>query len=63
MFPTFPLQRDQLCLWDWLKDAPLKDVECCLALALRIESLYNGYVNPYYWVDEIPPYHMEIMQV
>ena len=24
---------------------------------------YNGYINPYYWVDEFIPYHMEIMGV
>ena len=23
----------------------------------------NGYINPYYWVDEFIPYHMEIMGV
>ena len=22
---------------------------------------YNGYINPYYWVDEFIPYYMEIM--
>ena len=21
---------------------------------------YNGYINPYYWVDEFIPYYMEI---
>ena len=24
---------------------------------------YNGYINPYYWVDEFFPYYMEIMGV
>ena len=24
---------------------------------------YNGYINPYYWVDEFIPYYMEIMGV
>ena len=24
---------------------------------------YNGYINPYYWVDEFIPYYMEIMRV
>ena len=24
------------------------------------ESLYNGYINPYYWVDEFIPYYMEM---
>ena len=23
----------------------------------------NGYINPYYWVDEFIPYYMEIMGV
>ena len=24
---------------------------------------YNGYINPYYWVDEFIPYYMEVMGV
>ena len=24
---------------------------------------YNGYIKPYYWVDEFIPYYMEIMGV
>ena len=24
---------------------------------------YNGYISPYYWVDEFIPYYMEIMGV
>ncbi len=24
---------------------------------------YNGYINPYYWVDEFIPYYMEMMGV
>ena len=24
---------------------------------------FNGYINPYYWVDEFIPYYMEIMGV
>ena len=24
---------------------------------------YNGYINPYYWVDEFIPYYMELMGV
>ena len=24
---------------------------------------YNGYINPYYWVDDFIPYYMEIMGV
>ena len=24
---------------------------------------YNGYINPYYWVDEFIPYYIEIMGV
>ena len=28
-----------------------------------IGSPYNGYINPYYWVDEFIPYYMEIMGV
>ena len=24
---------------------------------------YNGYINPYYWVDEFIPFYMEIMGV
>ena len=27
------------------------------------ESLFHGYINPYYWVDEFIPYYMEIMGV
>ncbi len=23
---------------------------------------YNGYINPYYWVDELIPYYMEIWE-
>ena len=25
-----------------------------------IGNPYNGYINPYYWVDEFIPYYMEI---
>ena len=28
-----------------------------------IGNPYNGYINPYYWVDEFIPYYMEIMGV
>ena len=28
-----------------------------------IRNPYNGYINPYYWVDEFIPYYMEIMGV
>ena len=24
---------------------------------------YNGYINPYYWVDEFIPYYMELLGV
>ena len=30
---------------------------------LMTESLFHGYINPYYWVDEFIPYYMEIMGV
>ena len=30
---------------------------------LLIGNPYNGYTNPYYWVDEFIPYYMEIMGV
>ena len=36
-----------------------------LVLGMVIQPLignpYNGYINPYYWVDEFIPYYMEIM--
>ncbi len=28
-----------------------------------IGNPYNGYINPYYWVDEFIPYYMEIIGV
>ena len=28
-----------------------------------IGNPYNGYITPYYWVDEFIPYYMEIMGV
>ena len=38
-----------------------------LVLGMVIQPLvgnpYNGYINPYYWVDEFIPYYMEIMGV
>ena len=28
-----------------------------------IGNPYNGYIKPYYWVDEFLPYYMDIMGV
>ena len=30
---------------------------------LMTESLFHGYINPYYWIDEYIPCYMEIMGV
>ncbi len=42
-------------------------VDQLLVLGMVIQPLvgnpYNGYMNPYYWVDEFIPYYMEIMGV
>ena len=27
---------------------------------LMTESLFHGYINPHYWVDEFIPYYMQI---
>ena len=32
-------------------------------LLIGIRNPYNGYINPYYWVDFPIPYYMEIMGV
>ena len=34
-----------------------------MAIPPLIGNPYNGYTNPYYWVDEFIPYYMEIMGV
>ena len=34
-----------------------------MAIPPLIGNLYNGYINPSYWVDEFVPYYMEIMGV
>ena len=34
-----------------------------MAIPPLIGILNNGYINPYYWVDEFIPYYMEIMGV
>ncbi len=49
--------------WNFQYEPGSKLVVLGMAIPPLIGNPYNGYINPYCWVDEFIPYHMEIMGV